>query len=145
MSMSMSSTNASMGSIREVRFDNRNCRCGSEAMVKISQSTDNPNCLYFVCPNSPNGCKFFEWWIPPHMQHNLKVVENDILEERMDVLSTLREIIILKRELKDIIVKSRKQYRDLAMVIERVGDKLNYAFAFIVLLLVVVVILVYLK
>ncbi|GMP98163.1 hypothetical protein CsSME_00046146 [Camellia sinensis var. sinensis] len=136
--MSMSSTNASMGSIHEVRFDNRNCRCSSKAMIKISQSTNNPNYL-------PNGCKFFEWWIPPYMQHNLKVVENDILEECMDVLSTLREVIILNRELKDMIMKSRKQYKDLAMVIERVCDKLNYAFAFHVLLLVVVVILVYLK
>ncbi|GMP57937.1 hypothetical protein CsSME_00021807 [Camellia sinensis var. sinensis] len=133
-----------MGSIHEVRFNNRNCRCGNKAMVKISQSTDNPNCLYFVCPNLPNGCKFFVW-VPPHMQHNLKVAENDLLEEHMDVLSTLREVIILNTELKDMTVKSMKQYRDLAMVIERVGDKLNYAFAFIVLLLVVVVILVYLK
>ncbi|GMP48348.1 hypothetical protein CsSME_00015728 [Camellia sinensis var. sinensis] len=143
--MSISSTNASMCSIHEVRFDNRNCQCGSKAMVKISQSTENPNCLYFVCLNSPNGCKFFEWWIPLHMQHNLKVVENDLLEERMDVLSILREVIILNRELKDMTVKSRKQYRDLAMVTERVSDKLNYAFTFIVLLLVVVVSLVYLK
>ncbi|KAL7242371.1 hypothetical protein ACSBR1_014864 [Camellia fascicularis] len=143
--MSMSSTNASMDNIHEVRFDNRNCRCGKKAMVKISQSMDNPNCLFFVCPNSPNGCKFFEWWIPPHMQHNLKVVENDILEERMEVLSTLKEVIIVNRELKDMTMKNRKQYRDLAMVIERVGEKLNYAFAFFVLLLVVVVIPVYLK
>ncbi|GMP88792.1 hypothetical protein CsSME_00040642 [Camellia sinensis var. sinensis] len=79
------------------------------------------------------------------MQHNLKVVENDLLEERMDVSSTIREVIILNRELKDMTVKSRKQYRDLAMVIERVSDKFNYAFAFIILLLVVVVILVYLR
>ncbi|KAL7219891.1 hypothetical protein ACSBR2_012870 [Camellia fascicularis] len=79
------------------------------------------------------------------MQRNLKVVKNDILEERMDVLSALREVIILNRELKDMTVKSRKQCRDLATVIKRVGDKLNYAFAFIVLLLVVVVILAYLK
>ncbi|KAL7179574.1 hypothetical protein ACSBR1_042881 [Camellia fascicularis] len=114
-------------------------------MVKISQSTDNPNCLYFVCSHSVNGCKFFEWWIPSHMQHNLKVVENDILEEHMDVLSILREVIILNRELKNMTVKTMKQYRDLAMVIERVGDKLNYAFAFIVVLLVLVVILIYLK
>ncbi|CAL5364031.1 unnamed protein product [Camellia sinensis] len=78
-------------------------------------------------------------------RHNLKVVENDILEECMDVLSTLREVIILNRELKDMTIKSRKQCRDMAMVIERVGDKLNYDFAFIVVLLVVVVILVYLK
>ncbi|THG17388.1 hypothetical protein TEA_011893 [Camellia sinensis var. sinensis] len=78
-------------------------------------------------------------------RHNLKVVENDILEECMDVLSTLREVIILNRELKDMTIKSKKQCRDMAMVIERVGDKLNYGFAFIVVLSVVVVILVYLK
>ncbi|CAL5322847.1 hypothetical protein CsSME_00001234 [Camellia sinensis var. sinensis] len=134
-----------MASIHEVRFDNRNCRCGNKAMVKITQSTGNPNCLYFVCLYSVNGCKFFKWWISLRMQHNLKVVENDILEECMDVLSTLREVIILNRELKDMTIKSRKQCRDMAMVIERVGDKLNYGFAFIVVLLVVVVILVYLK
>ncbi|GMP56332.1 hypothetical protein CsSME_00020865 [Camellia sinensis var. sinensis] len=79
------------------------------------------------------------------MQHNLKVVEIDIREERMDILSTLREVIILNREIKDMTMKSRKQYRDLAMAIERFGDKLNYALAFIVLSVVVVVILVYLK
>ncbi|GMP45892.1 hypothetical protein CsSME_00014245 [Camellia sinensis var. sinensis] len=143
--MSMSSTNASMDNMHEVRFENRNCRCGKKAVVKISQSTDNPNCLYFVCSNYPNGCNFFQWWIPPHMQHNLKVVENDIDEERMEVLSTLREVIIMNGELKDMTMKSRKQYRDLAMVVERVGAKLNYAFVFFVLLLLVVVILVYLK
>ncbi|KAL7191452.1 hypothetical protein ACSBR2_023517 [Camellia fascicularis] len=79
------------------------------------------------------------------MKHSLKVVENDILEEHMDVLSTLKEVIILNRELKDMTVNSKKQYKDLTMVIESVGDKLNYAFAFIVVLLVLVVILVYLK
>ncbi|GMQ09773.1 hypothetical protein CsSME_00053033 [Camellia sinensis var. sinensis] len=114
-------------------------------MVKISQSMDNPNCLYFVCPHSVNGCKFFEWWIPPHMQHNLKVVENDILEKHMDVLSILRELISLNRKLKNMTVKTMKEYRGLAIVIERVGDKLNYTLAFIVVLLVLVVILIYLK
>ncbi|GMP75476.1 hypothetical protein CsSME_00032552 [Camellia sinensis var. sinensis] len=79
------------------------------------------------------------------MQHNLKVVENDIDEERMEVLSTLKEVIIVNGELKDMTIKSRKQYKDLAMVVERGGAKLNYAFVFFVLLLVVVVILVYLK
>ncbi|KAI7989675.1 Primary amine oxidase [Camellia lanceoleosa] len=73
------------------------------------------------------------WWIPPDMQHNLKVVENDIDEERMEVLSTLREVIIVNGELKDMTMKSRKQYRDMAMVVERVGRKLNYAFVFFVL------------
>ncbi|KAI8001734.1 hypothetical protein LOK49_LG09G00494 [Camellia lanceoleosa] len=77
--------------------------------------------------------------------HNLKVVENDIDEERMEVFSTLREVIIVNGELKDMTMKSRKQYRDLAMVVERVGEKLNYVFVFFVLLLVAVVILVYLK
>ncbi|KAI8010448.1 hypothetical protein LOK49_LG06G01606 [Camellia lanceoleosa] len=51
-SMSMSSTNASMDNMHEVRFENRNCRCGRKAMVKISQSTDNPNCLYFNVDSS---------------------------------------------------------------------------------------------
>ncbi|KAI8027576.1 hypothetical protein LOK49_LG02G02259 [Camellia lanceoleosa] len=65
------------------------------------------------------------------MQRNWNVVENDILEECIDVLSTLREVIILNRKLKDMTMKSMKQCGDLAMVIERVCDKLNYAFAFI--------------
>ncbi|KAI8025371.1 Actin-depolymerizing factor 2 [Camellia lanceoleosa] len=35
-SISISTSNASMDSINEVRFDNRSCRCGNKSMVKIS-------------------------------------------------------------------------------------------------------------
>lgn len=44
-------------------FQNKKCKCGKMAAVRISESSSNPGRLYFACKD--DKCKFFEWWKAP--------------------------------------------------------------------------------
>ncbi|KAK9274838.1 hypothetical protein L1049_007510 [Liquidambar formosana] len=61
MASSSRSVNSGTGRGTRYRFQNRRCQCGRKAEVKISESIDNPEKLYFRCQE----CGFFEWWYAP--------------------------------------------------------------------------------
>ena len=61
MASSSRSVNSGTGRGTRYRFQNRRCYCGRKAEVKISESIDNPEKLFFKCKD----CGFFEWWIAP--------------------------------------------------------------------------------
>ena len=47
-----------------IRFSNKICRCYKRAVVKVSESYNNPNKLYYCCMDSKHGCGCFKFWIP---------------------------------------------------------------------------------
>lgn len=63
------SWSASSHPSKNVKFYNKHCSCGYRCSVKISESKDNPNRLYFCC-QSKNKCGFFEWWEAPEDLHD---------------------------------------------------------------------------
>lgn len=56
----------SMGIIQEqnvnggvLKFINKICDCGMRAAVKISESSNNPQRLYYCCPKFKDKCTFY--------------------------------------------------------------------------------------
>ena len=66
----MEATSSSAISIngRIIKFKNRKCNCGIKAAVKISDSANNPNKLYFFCERGK--CKFYRFWEPDNEEFN---------------------------------------------------------------------------
>ncbi|TXG72524.1 hypothetical protein EZV62_001103 [Acer yangbiense] len=66
----MEATSSSAFSIngRIIKFKNRKCNCGIKAAVKISESPNNPNKLYFFCDRGK--CKFYRFWEPDNEEFN---------------------------------------------------------------------------
>lgn len=84
---------------KNVKFVNKVCRCGLKCSVKISESRDNPNRLYFCCPLK-NKCGYFEWWeVPNDLRESgvmgadccgLSHYENNADEKWKDAMNELR-------------------------------------------------------
>ena len=75
---SSSTTNINGGIIK---FKNRRCYCGVKAAVKIFDSQNNPNKLYFVCERGK--CKFHSFWEPNNEEFN-RVEYSESVMERND-------------------------------------------------------------
>ncbi|TXG51714.1 hypothetical protein EZV62_024238 [Acer yangbiense] len=66
----MEATSSSAFSIngRIIKFKTRKCNCGIKAAMKISESPNNPNKLYFFCERGK--CKFYRFWEPDNEEFN---------------------------------------------------------------------------
>ena len=53
----------------EGRYQNKNCRCGKRAGVRISETEENKNRLFYYCKDGRCG-SFFGWCIPVTSFHN---------------------------------------------------------------------------
>ena len=72
----MASQSSNSGS-RWINFHNKKCKCGKNALLRISESKNNPNRLYYCCVNGENSCGFFEWWMPEDSVQPLDMITED--------------------------------------------------------------------
>lgn len=60
------------------RFSNKICRYYKRAAVKVSESDDNPNKLYYCYICSKHGCGHFKLWIPSPNDFNKGIIFNGL-------------------------------------------------------------------
>ncbi|PON58866.1 Armadillo-type fold containing protein [Parasponia andersonii] len=70
----------SNSSSRWINFHNKKCKCGKNALLRISESINNPNRLYYCCANGESSffdCGFSEWWVPKDSAQPLDMITED--------------------------------------------------------------------
>ncbi|PON99783.1 Armadillo-type fold containing protein [Trema orientale] len=70
----------SNSSSRWINFHNKKCKCGKNALLRICESKNNPNRLYYCCANGESSffdCGFFEWWVPEDSAQPLNMITED--------------------------------------------------------------------
>jgi hypothetical protein len=65
--MSHSSNNYSAGT--DLKYVNKRCRCGQKAIIKIFESANNKNKLYYACADGCSG--WIGWCLPINEQYVL--------------------------------------------------------------------------
>ncbi|KAJ4724464.1 Armadillo-type fold containing protein, partial [Melia azedarach] len=90
---SMSSTSGGININGDIiKMKNRECFCGDKAGIRVSESSRNPNKIYFICQS--RKCKYFEWWTPTEDEYIMKYVENknDVVLSN-DMLNDLKMVV----------------------------------------------------
>ncbi|KAL6521161.1 hypothetical protein OROGR_017730 [Orobanche gracilis] len=58
-----------------LQFWNERCKCNKRAVVRISESTNNPHKLYYKCEN--DVCNFFKFWEPKNGDINWSAINDN--------------------------------------------------------------------
>ena len=81
-----------------IRFANKICKCNKRASVKISESDDNPNKLYYCCMDSRHGYGYFKFWIPSPNDFN----KGEIFEGVGTCQANYELLLNIQKELTDL-------------------------------------------
>ncbi|KAK0606338.1 hypothetical protein LWI29_036668 [Acer saccharum] len=89
-----------------IKFKNWKCSCGMKAGVRISESVNNPNKLYFFCEKGK--CNFYRFWEPNTEEFSLSEYTKSVTQgfDGRDRYGG-RPTLLLEREMED--VKARLQ------------------------------------
>ncbi|KAH9744550.1 Geranylgeranyl transferase type-2 subunit beta 1 [Citrus sinensis] len=98
-------------------FTNKKCGCKVRAAVRISESKDNANKLFYCCPF--NECGYFRWWYPsPNDLNNIALLEGPrvdtvrrgSVDDQQQMQEMLEEILREVAEVKRIVNKSETRW-----------------------------------
>ena len=90
-----------------IRYSNKTCRCYKRAALKVSESDDNPNKLYYCCMDSKHGCGYFKFWIPSPNDFNRGAIFDGIrtCQENYELLMGMQKDM---KEMKSIMQKAQQ-------------------------------------
>ena len=83
----MSSSSNSQAPDYDIQFQNKYCRCGRRATIRISESQNNYSKLYFSCQE--RKCGFFQWWHPMNVH---SVSDENIRKNGSEIKSLMIEM-----------------------------------------------------
>ncbi|XP_043718039.1 uncharacterized protein LOC122665987 [Telopea speciosissima] len=94
----MSSSSVNCSNPNTLKYKSLRCKCNRKAVIRISETDNNPNRLFYSCPQI-NGCNFFVW-CDPIVAPTTELVPNPTpdLQELQEEVRVLREEIRVLRE-----------------------------------------------
>ena len=96
-----------------IKFYNKRCCCGYKAVIKISQTPDNPHKVFYNCRTS--RCGFFKWWSPIDNEANEIIARRDLFlgthdddDNGMDTSQVLRDEVNSRFDTLESTLKATK-------------------------------------
>lgn len=90
-----------------IKFENRYCHCNKKCAVRISESQDNPNKLYYCCKY--DECNYFKFWMPndSDFQGGLYLYEEQ--GDNTQLKEVLKNLICIQQQINEVRAELRKR------------------------------------
>lgn len=95
----MDSASFTGNSTTYVQYVNRNCKCGTVADIKISNTRQNPRRLFYTCRT--RNCDFFQWCNPLSTpQGTSQTIDEEVNNEHINAFAIYTELNQLNMKFK---------------------------------------------